>query len=234
MDAAQRKAAVDIKITRCANHGTHKVCEASVKNETELLKQLMGGAGPGDRAATELVDLPGIIRDADPCAEELDQPTAVGAVIRATSKLFAPEGEHGGYHLNEWAILVAWQKGHSDPLIRNFKLESLPSFKGSRQMILLELAAAIAKNRWLYVRYLKSQRQEGAPNKLVTAVLMGLSNKYVVAAHYTRGHTLSSPLPRPRGTSSITWQPVPPSMGSWSAWRAQWRTWRTCSRATGY
>jgi hypothetical protein len=36
MDPAQRKAAVDIKITRCANHGTHKVCEASVKNETEL------------------------------------------------------------------------------------------------------------------------------------------------------------------------------------------------------
>jgi hypothetical protein len=154
-----------------------------------VLKQLMGGAGPGDRAATELVDLPGIVRAADPCAEELDQPTAVGAVIRATSKLFAPEGEHGGYHLNEWAILVAWQKGHSDSLIWDFKLESLPSFKGSRQMILLELAAAIAKNRWLYVRYLKSQRQEGAPNKLVTAVLMGLSNKYVVAALHARSYT---------------------------------------------
>jgi hypothetical protein len=34
--------------------------------------------------------------------------------------------------------------------------------------------------------YLKSERQEGTPNKLVTAVLMGLSNKYVVAALHAR------------------------------------------------
>jgi hypothetical protein len=45
----------------------------------------------------ELVDLRSIVREADPKCEELDQPTAVMAVLRATTKLFAPQGEHHQY-----------------------------------------------------------------------------------------------------------------------------------------
>jgi hypothetical protein len=180
----QQSVVTDIKITRCANHGTHKVCEASVKNETKVLKQLMTQCDK-DAAAKELVDLPGIVREADPDCAELEQPTAVSAVLRATSKLFAPQGEHGRYHLNEHAALVAWMEKQTLSLV----LQPLPSFKGSRQMILLELAADIAANRPIYQMYLKSGRQEGDPNKLVDAVRVGLSNKYIVAAFHARAYS---------------------------------------------
>ena len=88
------------------------------------------------------------------------------------SKLFAPEGEHGHYHLNEHKALLAWLEKRA----LSVKLVPLPSFKGSRQTILLELAAVIAANRPIYQRYLKEGRQEGDPNKLVDAVRVGLSN----------------------------------------------------------
>ena len=149
-----------------------------------------------NKAAKELVDLPGIVRDADPDAAELEQPTAVAAVVRATSKLFAPEGEHGHYHLNEHKAFSAWLEKRrknantsSEKLALSAALVPLPSFKGSRQMILLELAAAIAANRQLYLMYLKEGRQEGDPNKLVDAVRIGLSNKYVVAALHARAYS---------------------------------------------
>ena len=59
-------------------------------------------------------------------------------------------------------------------------------------MMLLELAAAIAVNRPIYVMYLKKERQEGNENKLAEAVRLGLSNKYVVAALHARGYTFVS------------------------------------------
>jgi hypothetical protein len=59
-------------------------------------------------------------------------------------------------------------------------------------MILLEIAAAITKSRWIYVTYMKEERQEGSPNKLVEAVRVGLSNRYIVAAVHSRTHVFIS------------------------------------------
>jgi hypothetical protein len=188
----QKQASLQFEIMRCANHGNHKVAEASVRFETKVLNELMAGVDGDRTAVAELVDLPTLVREADLKCDELDQPTAVGAVLRATSKLFAPQGEHHAYFLNEYAHLVKWQENHADPKIRNFKLQPIPSYKGSRQMILLEIAAAIAKNRWIYVTYMKEERQEGSPNKLVEAVRVGLSNRYILAAVHARTHVFIS------------------------------------------
>ena len=56
---------------------SQKVCEASVKNETSVLKQLMSRSS-SDKAAKELVALPGIVKDADPDASEFGAGTAHG------------------------------------------------------------------------------------------------------------------------------------------------------------
>jgi hypothetical protein len=59
---------------------------------------------------------------------------------------------------------------------------TLPSVKGSRQSINVELPAAIVHNIPAYIKYLGILRADPEPNKLVDIVFDGLRNKYVVAA----------------------------------------------------
>jgi hypothetical protein len=70
----------------------------------------------------------------------------VSNTLWCVSKLFASFGDHSEYHLNESALYTTWLKGlGEDGLL--YKAGALPSVKGSRQMITVELATYVALNR---------------------------------------------------------------------------------------
>ena len=85
-------------------------------------------------------------------ADDEEYDSSVSQGIRATSKLFASHGDHGDYHLNEHDKVESWRVKHNKEHPKDKEnqlppLVHLPSIKGSRQHIMLELAEAIARNR---------------------------------------------------------------------------------------
>lgn len=67
------------------------------------------------------------------------------------------------------------------------KLVTLPSVKGSRQIIQTELAAAEMCNLGSYADYAHDHRVETDPNKLVNVVWNGVRDRYGKAGMYARG-----------------------------------------------
>ena len=95
------------------------------------------------------------------------------------SKLFASHGDSGDYHLNEYEALVAFVAKENVARVAKgaepWVLENLPSYKGSRMHIMLELAEAIVRNRPIYLAYLSTVRVCSNENKLVQVVWEVLS-----------------------------------------------------------
>ena len=103
-----------------------------------------------------------------------DQPD-VPNIIHCTSKVFATSS--GGDHLNESRSF------HQFAQDQKFVVVHLPSVKGNRQSINVQLPTAILRNLKPYTRYIHSVRAEDDPlNKLVTTPWYGLRDRFVVAA----------------------------------------------------
>jgi hypothetical protein len=138
----------------CAGHGLNlTVDDCYKKSEKEVIKQCM--------------------KDDKKTGSSLD----VSNVVICVSKLFASDGDHASYYLNSYRTFRKWA---DDENIEGVVL--LPSVKGSRQSINVELPAAILQNIEHYINYLSTIRSDTDPNKLVTEAFDGLRDKYVVAA----------------------------------------------------
>ena len=98
-------------------------------------------------------------------------------IIQCTSKAYATGGEHSAYYLNESRSQRQFAKD------RNLVVVSLPSVKGSRQSITVQLPTAILRNLDAYCQYVSAVRAEDDPlNKLMETCWNGLRDRFVVAA----------------------------------------------------
>lgn len=109
------------------------------------------------------------------------------------SKLFASFGDHSKYHLNESALYTTWLQGLGDGGLL-YKAGALPSVKGSRQMITVELANYVALNRRGFLKYLRqnsaNKRLEGGKvrdaNQLIKCAVAGLEDHFIVCGILSR------------------------------------------------
>ena len=141
----------------------------------------------------------------------------INNIMHCVSKMFASQGDHGNYYLNEYLSLLAWKNAPlpaapasttsaatatetaTETAIREAvaaagaalnkanKLVTLPSVKSSRQINTTELAAAIMCNIPDYAEYAHDHRVEADPNKLVNVVWNGVRDRYAKAGLYSRG-----------------------------------------------
>lgn len=140
-------------------------------------------------------------------------------VIYAISKLLADHGEHFSYYLNVNKGLKAFVQEYKDALAASLgegdeggDLESrtrraaadlrcsLPSVKGSRAFIELNLATAILRNSSAYVAYLSHLKSQGfneTQNKLIEKAFAGIRTRvfsYALKARAFRDIMLVTPL----------------------------------------
>jgi hypothetical protein len=179
MPPEYQEKALECYVLICLNHSIALQSTAYFANESKVLAE-----------ALEELDLSSVDSElAAACEHNMEEmgsceTTTVSQFLRAVSNLFASHGDCGSYPLNEYEPLVAWIRKRNDsmPHLPPFKLEHLPSFKGSRMHILLELAESIALNREIYLDYVSTLRAGTKENKLVSVVWKVLSEAPVFNA----------------------------------------------------
>jgi len=204
MSPEMKASALDVYVLTCTNHSMALISTAFFANESEVLARLL----------KKIVDMTTTDEElqqnlAAACQNNLSEmnaceTTTVSQLLRAVSKLFASHGDCGNYFLSEHESLVAYVKEQNAMLTENFLMGSedtsldiapalvlitlhhLPSFKGSRMHILLELAEAIVRNRPIYLKYMSTVRVGSSENKLLTAVWNTLSLRPVYCALLAR------------------------------------------------
>ena len=98
-------------------------------------------------------------------------------IIHTTSKAFATGGEDFLYYLNESRAMneFAFEK--------KLTVSTLPTTKGSRQSIAVQLPTAILRNLSVYLEYIHAVRaDEKEMNQLLVTAWDGLRDRHVVAA----------------------------------------------------
>jgi hypothetical protein len=118
---------------------------------------------------------------------------AIGNTLWCVSKLFANHGDHAEHFLNESLLCSTWLS-NLGPDGGVFKAGSLPSVKGSRQMITVELATHVLLNRRGFLKHLRqnsaNKRFEGNKvrdaNQLIKCAVAGLGDHFVVCGMLAR------------------------------------------------
>ena len=100
----------------------------------------------------------------------------VQAISRSSAKAFATAGEDSSYYLNEKRQFIAFAK------LKSLHVFSLPSVKGSRQSINVQLPTALLRNCPAYLEYMDQVRVDSDPNLLITSLSFGLKDRYVQGA----------------------------------------------------
>jgi hypothetical protein len=100
----------------------------------------------------------------------------VQAITRSAAKAFATGGDDSSYYLNEKRQFTAFAKLKSLPIF------SLPSVKGSRQSINVQLPTALLRNCPAYLAYMDTVRVDSDPNLLITSLSLGLKDRFVQGA----------------------------------------------------
>lgn len=108
MTPEQQKVALACEQIHCMNHGLSLLSGASHKKEAAAISELMEKGGQPNHGA----EIAGAIAEASgiQLTSEQDEAERQAApqVIRAVSKMFSTEGDHGMYHLNESEHLKQW------------------------------------------------------------------------------------------------------------------------------
>jgi len=100
----------------------------------------------------------------------------VQAISRSAAKAFATAGEDSSYYLNEKRQFIAFAK------LKSLHVFSLPSVKGSRQSINVQLPTALLRNCPAYLLYMDKVRVDSDPNLLITSLSFGLKDRFVQGA----------------------------------------------------
>ena len=100
----------------------------------------------------------------------------VQAISRSAAKAFATAGEDSSYYLNEKRQFTAFAK------LQSLHVFSLPSVKGSRQSINVQLPTALLRNCLAYLLYMDKVRVDSDPNLLITSLSFGLKDRFVQGA----------------------------------------------------
>jgi len=100
----------------------------------------------------------------------------VQAITRSAAKAFATGGDDSSYYLNEKRQFHAFAK------LKSLRVFSLPSVKGSRQSINVQLPTALLRNCSAYLEYMDAVRVDSDPNLLITSLSIGLKDRFVQSA----------------------------------------------------